>query len=178
LGSLDISLEDLNKKIKSKKKDKNRYGRLKDKVEEEYYQMLVQEKVNFKLDEIDSKSFKKLTSSFMASGSDKDIVTIIWYFTIIQLRNKFNPQAIQFPIVLDSPCNTEMDDKKKAKLLKYLYDNMGLSPQFIMSGIGLENTVSDSISANIIKLVNDPFKLLNEDDYIQYKSLIEEYIRL
>lgn len=144
-------------------------------VELKYEIALNNAKVKFNLAEIPSERFKKISYNFNASGSDTDIATLIWYFTLIRLRNEFNKDAIQYPLVLDSPCNTEMDDKKKSELLDYLFENVGLSAQVIISGIGLEQRVPDGIKAKITRLENEKYMLLSAEEYQKYEGILKEF---
>ncbi len=166
-----IELSDLLKRIKV-------FNDRKKIIADRYYEMLVQAKARIGLDEIDSESFKKLSNHFGASGSNKCIATIAWHFAIIQLRNEFNSEAIQFPIVFDSPNNVETDDEKTDILIKYLFDNSGLSAQFIFSGIGFDSdefrTKTDK-PTNIIVLSNEQYHLLLEEDYIEYHELLDTF---
>ena len=121
----------------------------------EYYELLIQGKTRFGLDEIDPEKFRSLSTNFVASGSNRNIATVIWYFTVIQLRNEFNPGAIHFPIVFDSPKNVEMDSQKEGALLEYLIKNAELSAQFIVSGLGYNSDEFKRLteeSMNIIEL--------------------------
>ena len=152
------------------------YDTRKKQINERYYQLLIEAKIRFGLNEISDDKFKNISLNFEASGSDKYIATVIWYFTIIKLRNAFNPGAIQFPIVFDSPNNVENDEEKTNALIEYLLENSKLSPQFIMSGIGFESEHFKNISnkPNIIKISTPRFKLLKTEDYETYSPLLVE----
>lgn len=161
-------------KIKKAIKERNKE---KKSIDDRYYKYLMEAKMRFGLDEIPEEKLKSVTTNFEASGSDKCIATVIWYLTIIKLRNEFNPNAIQFPIIFDSPNNVENDDEKTDVLIKYLLENAGLSPQFIISGIGLDTddfrkTVGD---ANVVTLTTPKFQLLQKNEFIQYESLLSEF---
>lgn len=117
---------------------------------------------------------KKLTSSVKASGSNKNIVTIIWYITILELRKQFNKDAIEFPVVFDSPNNVEIDNQKKSLLTNYIIDKCG-SGQLIISLLGYsEINISKDKEINVIVLQNDKYHLLDSDSYELYKDLLEE----
>lgn len=151
------------------------YAAKKKAVEARYTALMTNLKEKFELDEIDPSRFKDLKASFSGSGSDTDIVTIIWYLTLINLRNEFNPNAIQFPVVIDSPFNTEMDTEKEELLKDYLLRNCQISGQFIMSGIGLDKSIPESVNARRITLKNERYHLLNKEDYDNYKDLLENF---
>lgn len=164
------TLENVKKHIKD-------YNVRKKTILERYYELLMSAKNRFGLDEIDPDKFKKLSTNFEASGSNKYIATVIWYFTVIRIRNEFNSTAIQYPIVLDSPNNVEADDEKESAFIKYLLSNSDLSSQFIMSGIGFDTIGFRSItdkSMNIITLTNEKYHLLQAEDYTNYAYLMNE----
>ena len=109
-----------------------------------------------------------------ASGSNKNIVTIIWYITILELRKQFNKDAIEFPVVFDSPNNVEIDNQKKSLLTNYIIDKCG-SGQLIISLLGYsEINISKDKEINVIVLQNDKYHLLDSDSYELYKDLLEE----
>lgn len=154
-----------------------KYNENKKQINDSYYQLLIDAKNRFGLDEIPDEKFKSVLSNFSASGSDKCIATVIWYLTIIKLRNMFNPNAIRFPIVFDSPNNVENDDEKTNELIGYLLENSRLSPQFIMSGIGFDNDIFKTAlaGANIIRLTTPRFQFLQKDQYEMYYPLLSEF---
>ena len=171
LESVLSVLSELAKKIKEVSKRKKS-------IENRYYETLVQAKSRFGLDEIDAEQFKSLKRSFTASGSDRCIATIIWHCAIIQLRSEFNPSAIKFPVVFDSPNNVETDDEKTEALIQYLFENANLSGQFIISGIGFDtdefkNKMEGPM--NVIVLKNAQYHLLCEEDYLNCRELLDDF---
>lgn len=166
--------ESLLKKVKSTIKG---YTERKEKILERYYELLLRAKLEFGLDEINAEKFKNISSVFSASGSDRNIATVIWYFAIIKLRSEFNPEAIQFPIVLDSPNNVETDNEKERAFIQYLLDNSSISSQFIMSGIGFDSGNLRELlpqNVNVINLTNKKYHLLSENEYALYSPLMKQ----
>ena len=176
-SSIQQSKDKNNDELGKIKKAIKEHNKEKKNIDDRYYQYLMEAKIRFGLDEIPEEKLKSVATNFEASGSDKCIATVIWYLTIIRLRNEFNPNAIQFPIVFDSPNNVENDEEKTDVLIKYLLENAGLSPQFIMSGIGLDTddlhkTVGN---ANVVTLATPKFQLLQKDEFVQYETLLSEF---
>ena len=144
-----------------------------------YCTLLMEAKTQFGLDEIRPEDFKSLEKNFSASGSDRCIATVIWYLAILRLRNQFNPDAIRFPIVFDSPNNVENDDAKTDRYLRYILANANLSGQFIMSGIGYDTEKFRSLTTspvNTIVLDNEPYALLCRKDYELHSGLMESLL--
>ena len=173
---MNLSDELNNNKIELQKiKDSlDEYKEKKKNIEEQYCSYMIEARNYFKLHELSTDNFKKLTSSVKASGSNKNIVTIIWYITILELRKQFNKDAIEFPVVFDSPNNVEIDNQKKSLLTNYIIDKCG-SGQLIISLLGYsEINISKDKEINVIVLQNDKYHLLDSDSYELYKDLLEE----
>ena len=166
-------VSDEEEKIKELTKEIKKYNDRKKDIEEKYYELLIVARSRFGLNEIEPEKFKKLTNVFTASGSNKNIATVIWYLTIIALRRKYNENAIDFPIVFDSPNNVETDNMKKHALLEYILENAKDS-QLILSSIGFDKSEFEAYNnINVILLENDKYNLLDERDYTEYKDLLD-----
>ena len=132
-------------------------------------------KNKFKLEEVNDKSFEKITNSFKGGGSNKPIATVIWYISLLKLRKEFNESAIDFPVVFDSPNNAETDLEKKGQLYKYIVENTPKDNQLIVSGIGYESAETFGIPFdNVIRLENDKYHLLCSEDYTAYSQILTE----
>ena len=157
------------------KKELKKYNDKKKSINEKYYALLISARTEFGLNEIAPDSFKSITKNFTASGSNKPIATVIWYLTLINMRKLFNKEAINFPVVFDSPNNAETDDIKRHDLLQYILDESDSEEQLILSSIGFEASKFNSVnSINVINLDNRKYHLLNEDAYVQYYWLLNE----
>ena len=173
ISELDHNLSIESDRKKSISKRLKEYAAKKKRVESKYNVLMMNSKTKFGLDEIDPAKLENIKGTFSGSGSDTDIVTIIWYLTLIKLRNEFNPDAIKYPVVIDSPFNTEMDTEKEELLKVYLLENREISGQFIMSGIGLDKAIPENISAKRITIENERYHLLQNEDYIKYSELLD-----
>lgn len=152
----------------------NAYGTKKKRVEAQYYEHMMTARTQFGLNELSPDSFKKITSSVNASGSNKNIATIVWYITILELRKMFNKEAIEFPVVFDSPNNVETDNQKKYGLVQYITNKCD-SGQLILSLLGFnEKDIEPDKQVHIITLTNDKYKLLDSESYELYKDLLDE----
>ena len=152
----------------------NAYGTKKKRVEAQYYEHMMTARTQFGLNELSPDSFKKITNSVNASGSNKNIATIVWYITILELRKMFNKEAIEFPVVFDSPNNVETDNQKKYGLVQYITNKCD-SGQLILSLLGFnEKDIEPDKRVHIITLTNDKYKLLDSESYELYKDLLDE----
>lgn len=151
-----------------------KYGAKKKKVSDKYYELLISARDRFGLYEINPDNFK-IDRNFTASGSNRNIATVIWYITVMKLRKEFNPKAIEFPAVFDSPNNVETDNVKKHNLLQYIIENLSGIPQLIISSIGFDvSEFSSEVPINIITLENDKYHLLDEQSYEENLELLNE----
>lgn len=174
-GELKRSLEQNKIDIDGLKKEKRKYDASKKAINTKYYELLLHDKTMFGLSEIDEKRFENITRTFTASGSNKPIATVMWYMNLIKLKNQFNPTAIKFPIVFDSPNNAETDDTKKHELLVYLLNNATKDNQLIISTIGFDgSSFEQGKSCNVISLTNEKYHLLNEKEFVLYSDLLFE----
>lgn len=166
---LNIDLKEAKKKFKI-------YTDKKKKVKESYYQMMSESVDKFGLKEIDKNKLKDIKNNISGSGSNIPICTMIWYLTLLKLKERFNPNAIMFPLVLDSPNNRELSENSRKKLFEYIFENYNEQSQLIISTLGFCKEDYNSIkNINVIALNNEPYHLLNQSDYDRY---IEEYKRI
>lgn len=173
LGELNDSLDEDRAKLKELQKEEKKYNDIKNNINQRYYELMLSDKNRFGLEEIDPKSFEKITKVFSAGGSNKPIATVIWYMNLIKLKNEFNPEAINFPIVFDSPNNAESDISKKVEVYKYLVDNVDERNQLIVSGIGYNETdFKDVVFDKVITLDNEKYQVLCEKDYNENIELL------
>ncbi len=173
--SILLKQETISSEIKALLKEIKLYNKRKKDIEEKYYELLFNSRSHFGLYEISEDKFKKLTNYFCASGSNRNISTVIWYIAILQLRKEFNSNAIEFPAVFDSPNNVETDDEKKHALLEYILKNTPTA-QLILSSIGFNPTEFNLSNINLITLENPKYQLLDEKTYVKYVSFMDELI--
>ena len=172
-GILD-SIERIKKEKADILKQLKEYDDKKKAINSDYYNLLIEAKTKFGLNEIDPQSFKSIKQNFTAGGSNKPIATIIWYIALITLRNRFNPNAFDIPVVFDSPNNAETDDAKRHDLLQYILNSDLNSNQLILSSIGFrkDDFVCDG-DINVVTLYNDKYHLLNEEDFVRNYPLLQ-----
>lgn len=169
-------LSEISGHLSNIKKELKKYNDKKKAINEKYYALLLSARMKFGLNEIDPDSFKSITKNFTASGSNKPIATVVWYLALTKMRKQFNAEAIDFPIVFDSPNNAETDDMKRHDLLQYILDEAGSGGQLILSSIGFEpNKFTTVNQINVIILDNEKYHLLDEEAYDQYYSLLKEF---
>lgn len=159
--------------VKELKKQIRAYNNRKKDINHRYYELMLADKIRFSLEEIDAKCFEKITYSFSAGGSNKPISTVIWYTNLIKLKNQFNPDSINFPVVFDSPNNAETDKTKRVRVYQYLAENIDDKNQLILSGIGFDPDDFDGVLFDkVIYLENAKYELLCGEDYYNNAQLL------
>jgi hypothetical protein len=176
-SDLHLVLESINEnesREKVIKKDLRKYSEVKKKINSRYYALMLNDKNRFGLEGIDAKSFENIKRTFSAGGSNNPIATIIWYVNLIQLKHEFNPDAISFPVVFDSPNNAETDNEKRSRIYQYICERINQN-QLIVSGIGFNSATAESLNFDhIITLTNEKYELLSTEDYTAYAELLHE----
>ena len=100
---------------------------------------------------------------------------MIWYLNLLRLRKEFNPTAIDFPVVFDSPNNAETDLEKKGQLYKYIVETTPKSNQLIVSGIGYKDAQTFGVAFDtVIHLENEKYHLLCAEDYATHSQILLE----
>ena len=165
---------ELNDRLENIDKELNELLTQKADVNKKYKQMIDHQLLKFNLNEIEETQYKTIKNKFCASGSNRPISTVIWYFVLNNLRKLLNKNQLQLPMVLDSPKNAEMDDYKEKALIEYILENSSNYSQMIFSSIGFEkNKIDYNDKIKIIELENNKYELLNFEDYIEYQGILE-----
>lgn len=90
------------------------------------------------------------------------------------LKQKFNPEGITFPMIFDSSNNAETDQEKKQTLVEYIMESSDQFSQLIVSAIGfLEKDYSINSNINIKVLENKKYNLLNNEMYVQNYEILQ-----
>lgn len=172
-NNLDIA--SIEEKLKEYTKAKKEYDDQKKKINNKYYELMYLDKQKFNLKEIADKKLESISSTYNVSGSNKPIATIIWYMNLLKLRRIFNKDAIDFPLIIDSPQNGELDDTNKSAVLNYIFDNVYEKQQLIVSVLGYDLNKNDMKADKIIYLDNKRYELLNSIDYENNKELLQKF---
>ncbi|RLJ81342.1 hypothetical protein [Planococcus citreus] len=172
-GEIQEKLSVNKKQITENKKILKRYDDLK-KIANERYEQLMNESVDlFGLEEIQRDKLKGIDGSFNARGSNISITTIIWFYNLLKVKYELNPDAIHFPVVLDSPNNVELEDDKLQALFDFIFNNVNTGTQLIVSTLGFDpKTHPDVEFDNIINLETRKYHLLNEKDFEENKEIL------
>jgi hypothetical protein len=177
LGTITSNLLTIDERLKELNKEKRNYDEAKKKINSRYYELMIKDKERFGLKEIKNKNLLDVSNVFTAGGSNKPIATIMWYINLLKIRDEFNPNAIRFPLVLDSPNNVETDKEKKRELFDYLFSEVSEEVQLIVSSIGFEEKEYSKYKFNnIIKLKNNKYELLNEFEYNENKEFVRSFM--
>lgn len=173
----DSNYKDLVAEGKALTKKLNEYSKKKKNVNSFYFKSMKQDIVKFGLEEVHDKSIENIKNSVKATGSNQPIVTVIWYMNLLKLKNEFFPESIKFPLVMDSPNHAELDNQKKETLFEYIFENIPIDTQCIISTLGFSREDYDTdLNLNIIILENEKYQLMNTDDYKINKDYLNTLI--
>lgn len=160
---LEIIDEEL-KKVADEKADLNK----------RYYEIIDGLVLKFRLNELEDTQYKAINRVFCASGSNRPLSTLIWYFTLNNLKKYYNNHSLSLPMVLDSPKNAEMDDEKEQALIEYILDESPNYCQLIFSSIGFDpDDFNYKGDLKIIELKNAKYQLLDSQTYSDNEELLE-----
>lgn len=177
IGTVTSNIEECFSELTKYKNKKNKYSEKKKQINNKYHHLMMIDRNKFQLEEITENDIEKVTNTFKAGGSNMPVSTIIWYINLLKIKKEFNPDAIVFPVVIDSPNNAEIDDEKKQTHLEYIFDALGNDTQLIVSSLGFDkNQFSGRSFDNIIELKNDKYHLLSEEEYELNKEFLLKLI--
>jgi len=166
-------------KLTAEKKKFKKYVDLKKQVKQDYISQLRECAERFNLAEIEIEKIKDISSSFNGTGSNVPITTMVWYLTLLNVKEKFNPDGIMFPLVLDSPNNRELSKQARKDLFSYIFDNYNNNSQLILSTLGFnKDDYYSDVECNVIELKNPAYSLLNSQDYNKYIADYKEILSL
>jgi Membrane-bound metallopeptidase len=175
--ALEINLQQIDEELKKLRKQLSEYNQLKQDVNESYYALMKKTRDYFELKEIDDKKLENIKSVFSAGGSSITLATIMWHFTLLKLKDKFNPNAIKFPIILDSPNNVETDLERKTKMFNYIFNEKGDDVQLIISALGFHEEENPHLEINnMIVLENESYQLLDSLEFEENQEMLNEFI--
>lgn len=166
-SQLETQIKDINKKLRI-------YNNAKKRINTRYYELMLADKNRFGLDGIAPKTFENIKKNFASGGSNNPIATVVWYVNLLELKHEFNPNAIDFPVVLDSPNNAETDQEKKNQVYQYICERI-TNNQLIVSGIGFSDMKIPNVEFDkVIELDNPKYGLLVEKDYTENVGILNE----
>lgn len=169
--------EELKDRIENIEEELKKVSEIKADINKKYYEMVDRQVLRFGLNELDESQYKAINRVFCASGSNKPISTVIWYFILNNIKTCFNKKSLKLPMVLDSPKNAEMDYDKEQALIEYILENSSNYTQLIFSSIGFERTkFIFEVEIKIIELKNDKYQLLNSETFKEYEDILENVL--
>ena len=179
LSDTKTELNQIDEEIREYNKKKKEYDKLKKEINNEYFSLMHSDKVKFNLKEIEDSKIENIGKNYVVGGSSKSIATIVWYMNLLKIKYKFNQDAIHFPLVFDSPQNTELDDIRKNGLIDYIFDNINNQSQLIISLLGYNSNEYNVIPDKIINFDdNNTYELLNDREFKENQWILNKFISL
>ncbi|MEA4998146.1 MAG: hypothetical protein VB087_02030 [Candidatus Limiplasma sp.] len=172
--ALFLAIEGLKEKLKALDKDLRVYQTRIRELNDEYYPLMKEAFTRFALQEVDDSKIQKITSAFVATENNMRLVTLIWLYTLLRLKAKYNPSAMVLPILIDSPSYGELDDAKEDELWKFLFTLPMPNAQLIITKLSFPESLRNQYSVeNVIHLQNQKYQMLNSEDYKKHLGILE-----
>ncbi len=175
----DSKLIDLATALKNDEALLRKYNKRKTDANNFYNKLMIKSRTDYDLVQIEDAQILKVGQQFGFNGSNKPITTLVWYFNLLKTKFEFNPEALKFPLILDSPNNAETDYNSKEMIFKFILNNLFENQQLIVSSVGFdEKDYPDYKIDKIIILTNEKHQLLNEKDYQDNLGLLTKIIEI
>lgn len=115
----------------------------------------------------------KLLKPIKAQGTLENKIILAQMIGLFQTMQYFNTNTILFPLVVDSPRAKEPSYTSSKDILKLIFE-MDYLPQVILATMDYSNFESEMKKRAKVTVFSEKRKLLNENTYNEYQSLIEE----
>lgn len=119
----------------------------------------------------------KLLQPIKAQGSLASKIILAQCIGLFQTMAAKSSTVTKFPLVIDSPRGNEASDTSSRDILETI-SKIDSLPQVILATVHFEKFVTDDIKASKVTVLNDKNKLLNEKDYQDHQSIIEDTFEL
>lgn len=155
---IDKDLEDIAKDLRdldAKKKE----------VDAKYNRYFSELLVKYPINDIEAGSIQKASSKINVDGTHVNIAAVAWLCTLLKVKYEFNPNAVKYPIIFDTPNNANLDANNVDKIFQLLFENLFEGGQIITSLVGFRSELYKDSNINIIYLNNEKYQLLSQEDY-------------
>lgn len=136
-GKLERRLDETDEKLKQINKLLTEYSESKSEINARYVELITWYTKTLNLQSINLDTIKGVTDRFKADGSNAPLATVAWYFSLLKLKDEFNSDRINLPLILDSPMNVEADDEKYDMHYRLIFDTFEYQHQMLVTGLGL-----------------------------------------
>jgi len=171
---LFTQIEGLKVQIKTLNNDLREYKKRIETLNDEYYRVMRRSIDRFSLQEIEDEKIKKIGGAFKATENNTRVATIIWIYTLLQLKAWHNPDALILPILIDSPSYGELDDTKQDVLWKFLFDHPMAEAQLIITKLDFTEEMKEQYSVDsVIMLDNPKYQMLDSDTFRENIHMLE-----
>lgn len=172
--ALYLSIEGFKEKIKALDKELKEYREKIHAINDEYYPLMKIALTRFSLQEVADEKIQKIESVFTATDNNKRVATLIWLYTLLRLKAKYNPAATVLPILIDSPSYGELDDTKEDELWRFLFDLPTPEAQLIITKLSFPEELGAQYSVDkVITLTNPKYQMLNSEDYALHIGILQ-----
>ncbi len=145
------------------------YESTKRNINSDFRDFYYNELTNLQVVSIDKESIKNF-KKFILSGSQYVRSTLAFFITFLKLKQKYNPDKYNFPLVVDSPFEGDQDSQNRNDIVRSLMSLSNFDQMIIGMRDAKEYFSQYKISVNIIELENNKGQVLTENDYEMHKN--------
>lgn len=172
IGETEIRINSLKERIKEVKKSLREIEKRKKEIDKEYTNVFNNILLKYSITGLEQNSIEKASTKIKVDGTHNNIIAVAWLCSLLKIKYKFNPNAIKYPLIFDTPNNADLDEKNQQKIFRLIFDNLPENGQIITSLIGFKESDYENYKINKITLENQKYLLLNKEDYFK---CIEKY---
>lgn len=179
-------LSDLNNKINEVEDILNLYNEKKIQVNKEFKTTYLKNLNDLGINNVANKELRCF-KIYRKSGSQLVRSMLAYFITIIQLKNQYNRDNYNFPLIIDSPLEGEQDDIDKNEIINKIleiYNKSDMQNQIIIASLNAYELFPNDKDINFIELNTEKEHLLTNECYkkdaeiVFIKNLIDENIKI
>ena len=172
----NLELLDIEDKIEQYESSLKEYATKKREINKDFREFYIEELRTLEVVGVkksDIRNFKK----YVLSGSQYVRSTLAFFVSFIRLKNKYNVDNYNFPLIIDSPFEGDQDGDNRSEIIKTIL-NIETKNQMIVALRDADEYFEEKDNVNIVKLKSEKGALLTTDDYIKNKEHNESVIGL
>ncbi|WP_308149663.1 hypothetical protein [Spiroplasma sp. AdecLV25b] len=166
IGKSRGEIESIQQGLTKIKKELREIESKKNEINNCYYKNFNELLLKYSVTGIES-NIEKAVNKIKVDGTHNNIITVVWLCSLLKTKYEFNPTAVRYPLIFDTPNNANFDKENEKKIFDIIFDSIPEKGQVITSLVGFLESDYKNYNFNKITLDNTPYKLLNKEDYIK-----------
>lgn len=110
------------------------------------------------------------------SGSQYVRSTLAFFFAFLKVKQSYNTESFNWPLVIDSPREGEQDDANSMSILNFVLNENNQNLQRIVASVDAKKYIKPEIltNVNIIELSNNVGSVMSKEIFIENENHINE----